>query len=134
MNHIWHALATYRSNCKVHVSQPKGVGRHFFQRETMRCKLLQGKFTRFVAVPTRALDGYELHRDFGDREVRKFRHFSLNHDRSTLALERVDSEQHWKGSRARCAIEHHIHALAIRDLHDASERILLLHVDHMVSS
>src|SRR4026209_160006 len=52
-------------------------------------------------VPAPALDGDELHRNLPDREVREFRHFTLDHDRAALALERLHAKQDRDGSRAR---------------------------------
>src|SRR5262249_15450273 len=82
----------------------------------------------------RALDGDELHGDFFQREIGELLHLALDHDGSTLALERFDAEQNRNRPGAGGAIERHVDALAARDLHDARERIFLLDVDGEVGA
>src|SRR5215218_6447614 len=134
VDHVRYTVAAHGPNGEVHVLQSEFMGRNFLQGKTVRGQLLQGKLAGLEAVPACALYGDELHRDLSDREVGEFRHFTLNHDRATLALERLHAEQYRDGPGARGTVESHIHALAAGDLHDARQRILLLDVDHVVGA
>src|SRR6188472_1597412 len=134
MDHVRYTVAAHGPDGEVHVLQSEFMGRNFLQRKTVRGQLLQRKLAGLEAVPACALDGDELHRDLSDWEVGEFRHFTLDHDRAALALERLHAEQYRDGPCARGTVESHVHALAAGDLHDARQRILLLDVDHVVGA
>src|SRR5262249_16902225 len=119
VDHIGDPLAAHRPDGKIHVFEPESVGRDLLQRKALRGKLRESELARLEAMTTRALDGDELHRDFFEREIRELLHFTLDHDRAALALERFHAEQDRDGSGARGAVERHVHALAGGDLHDA---------------
>src|SRR5262245_16821796 len=134
VDHVRNTLAADRPDGKVHIFEAEPVGRDFLQREALRGKLRQRELARLEAVPARALDGDELHGDFFQREIGELLHLALDHDGSTLALERFDAEQNRNRPGAGGAIERHVDALAARDLHDARERIFLLDVDGEVGA
>src|SRR6266540_536069 len=134
VDHIGDALAAHRPDGKIHVFEPESVGRDLLQRKALRGKLRESELAHLEAMTARALDGDELHRDFFEREIREFLHFTLDHDRPALALERFHAEQDRDGSGASGAVERHVHALTGGDLHDAGERILLLDVDREVGA
>src|SRR5712691_10852172 len=117
-----HALAADRPDGQVHIFESKPVRRELLQRKAPRCELLQSKLACLEAVPARAFDGDGFRSDPADREIRKFRHLSLDHHRPAPALERFHAEQYWEGPGAGGAVENDVHALATRDLFDARER------------
>src|SRR2546428_2464285 len=134
VDHVGDALAAHRPDGKIHVFESESVGRDLLQRKALRGKLRESELARLEAMTARALDGDELHRDFFEREIRELLHFTLDHDRPALALERFHAEQDRDGSGASGAVERHVHALTGGDLHDACERILLLDVDREVGA
>src|SRR5216117_624394 len=134
VDHVRHALAADRADGEVHVLQPEAVGGDFLQRKTLRGELSEGELAGLVAVAARALDGDEFHRDPFEREVRELLHLALHHDRPAFALQGLYAEQDREGPGARGAVERDVHAAAPGDLLDARERILLLHVDHVIGA
>src|SRR6516164_11164168 len=105
VDHIRDALTAHRPDSKIHVFEPESVGRDFLQRKALRGELRESELARLEAMTARALDGDELHRDFFEREVGELLHFTLDHDRPTLALERFHAEQDRDGSGASGAVE-----------------------------
>src|SRR5215470_12134778 len=134
VDHILHTLAADRADGEVHVLEPEPVGRHQLERKALRSELRQRQLAGLVAVAARALDGDELHGDLLEREVREFLQLALHHDGAGLALERLHAEQDGDGAGAGGAVERDVDALAAGDLHDARQRVLLLHVDHVVGA
>src|SRR6266436_4206656 len=134
VDHVRHALAADRADREVHVLEREAVGRDLLQRKALGCELRESELAGPVAVAARALDGDEFHRDPLEREIRKFLHFALDHDRPALALQRFHAEQDREGPGARGAVERDVDAFASRDLLDAREGVLLLHVDHVVGA
>jgi hypothetical protein len=102
------------------------------QREALRRELLDRELDGAVAVPARALDRDRLLRQLLQREVWESVELALDEQRPAAALQRVDAEQDRHGSRARGAVEHDVHALSVRQLEHALERILGVDVDRII--
>ena len=81
-----------------------------------------------------AFDGDGFRRDFRQRKIRELRQFALHHDGAAPALERIHAKQYGSSSGARSAVEHDVHTLTTRDLHDARESILFLDIDHVIGA
>ena len=134
MDHVRDPVTADGLDGEVHVLQAESMRRDLFQWEAMRGELRERELARLVAVAARALRGDRLHREAANGKVRELGHFALDDDGSGLAFHRLDAEQDRDGPRARGAIEHHVDTLVAGDLHDAGERIFLVHVDHMVGA
>src|SRR5882672_2862047 len=132
MDHVGHAVPADRLDREIDVLQPEPVGGDLLQRKALGGELRQRELAGLVAVAASALDRDRLGRHALEREVREFLQLALHHDGSGLALHRLDAEQDWNGAGARGAVEHDVDPFAARDLLDALERILLLHIDDVV--
>ena len=72
--------------------------------------------------------------NFSSGKFGNCRQLALHHDDAALALERLDAEQDRDGAGAGGAVERDVDALAAGDLHDARERVFLLHVDDVIGA
>src|SRR6516165_9310852 len=93
VDYIIDTFTTDGSDCEIHIFQTERVSGDLFERKTTRGELLQCQFARFVAMSSGALDADELQGQFGDREIGKLHHFSLNHYGARLSFKCVDAEQ-----------------------------------------
>ena len=118
MDHIGYAVAAHRLDGEVHVLEPESVRCDLLEWEAPRRKLLQCELACFVAVTARTFKCDELHRHAANGKAGELGHLALHDHGAALALERIDSEQYRRSTRARSAVEHDIDAFAARDLLD----------------
>src|SRR5688572_28780910 len=125
-------LPAQRLDRQIRILQPEAMGGDLFQRKALGRDLLQRQLAGPEAVAAGALDGNRFDRQLLKRKIRELLELALYHNQAGLALQRIETEQDRRRPRPCRAVERDIDALAAGDLHDAAERIFLLHIDHVV--
>ena len=109
MNHL--AAAADGVDGVVRVLEPEAVRGDQIKLEAIGVQLFQCQLAAFEVMAARRLYGDVLVADFAQGKVGKFRDvLALDQQRAALALERLDAQQNRNRTRARRAIERHIHA------------------------